>query len=227
MAIISRTLIDEYDGHGFAAQYSKYANNAKNDENNNPIAETYATKDELNHVAPSGATPTSSLTCTGADTFAWAGWTKSTVSIPPAIKRYLCITYRGYWEGINLIPPFDYGSDISPFLGNPEYSNLKTFTIPASTSTWNDLYLKNDPSIMSLWNQDKDFTIETIFHTHGMNDYSGIGWSRRGFSSGGSPRLVKSSSFQVIVRTSGVAFATFKDFNMTERATLMTVTPVK
>lgn len=47
MAVISRNLIDEYDGDGFAAQYSKYAVNAKNDENGNQIHTTYAAKTEL------------------------------------------------------------------------------------------------------------------------------------------------------------------------------------
>jgi hypothetical protein len=220
MAIISRTLIDEYDGHGFAAQYSKYANNAKNDENNNPIAETYATKDELNHVAPSGATPTSSLTCTGADTFAWAGWTQASIPIPPPVKKYLGIAYLGYTEGINLLPN-KYSSTFSRnFLDNQTYNNLKTYIMPMTASTWDELPYLNNSTLLDLWNQDKDWTFETMFYTDNWNSYQGFGWSRRGYSGGGTPNVVKNSSFQLVVTGNKTRILTYKDMSYTERASI-------
>ena len=48
MASVNADLWDNYDGRGFAAEYSKYSVRASKDENGNNIKATYATKEDLN-----------------------------------------------------------------------------------------------------------------------------------------------------------------------------------
>lgn len=201
MAIISRTLIDEYDGHGFAAQYSKYANNAKNDENNNPIAETYATKDELNHVAPSGATPTSSLTCTGDDTFAWAGWTQASIPIPPPVKKYLGIAYRGYSEGVSIYPT---NANIDSRLAFTDYENLNSWHVFTQGYPDSPSQCKT-PEILNLWNQNKSFTVEYLLYGDDLRDSCGITWGSPGYSGGGTYYPTFNIKFMV-----GIGFSSIK-----------------
>lgn len=58
MASVNADLWDNYDGRGFAAEYSKYSVRASKDENGNNIMSTYATKAEVTEKQDALPSPT-------------------------------------------------------------------------------------------------------------------------------------------------------------------------
>ena len=170
-------------------------------------------------IIPANASATSSLTCTAANTFVWAGWEQKDVEVPPVIKKYLGIAYRDYTRGVSLLPNkySPYSTDIRNFLDNPTYSELKSYHMAESAGEASQIGTITTAEVLNLWNQDKAFTLEAMFHTNYMS--GSIGWSRRGYSGGGTPLLIKDSSFIVQFDAGNVYIRTINAGLYTDRAT--------
>lgn len=154
--------------------------------------------------------------------YEWDAWEQTDVPVPAVIKKYLGIAYRDYVVGTSLLPSrySMYSTEIRDFLNNPEYSNLKSYTMDSTTSTWDALPTLDNPTVLNLWNQDKAFTLEVMFYTNNFG--SGIGWCRRGYSDGGIPNLIRNSSFLVTCDNSRVQVWTVNNMSYTARATFPT-----
>lgn len=170
-------------------------------------------------IIPANASATSSLTCTAANTFVWAGWEQTDVEIPPVIKKYLGIAYRDYTIGVSLLPDkySPYSTDIRDFLGNPTYSELKSYQMADSAAEMDQVGTITTTEVLNLWNQNKTFTLEAMFHTNNIT--GSIGWSRRGYSGGGIPLLARDSSFIVQFDTGNAYIRTLNAGAYTNKAT--------